>query len=89
MDIKFTMVMDEELARKMSYIGNIMGDPGLKKLNGPVSNMFRTLKKISIKYAFPNKNRPRRPLGGGGGFLIVVFLGVRDSPQYNQTRCLQ
>ena len=32
MDIKFTMVMDEELARKMSYIGKYYGRSRIKEI---------------------------------------------------------
>ena len=34
MDIKFTMVMDEELARKMSYIGKYYGRSRIKEIEG-------------------------------------------------------
>lgn len=32
MDVKFTMVMDEELARKMSYIGKYYGRSRIKEI---------------------------------------------------------
>lgn len=32
MDIKFTMVMDEELARKMTYIGKYYGRSRIKEI---------------------------------------------------------
>ena len=32
MDIKFTMVMDEELARKMSYVGKYYGRSRIKEI---------------------------------------------------------
>lgn len=32
MDLKFTMVMDEELARKMSYIGKYYGRSRIKEI---------------------------------------------------------
>lgn len=32
MDLKFTMVMDEEIARKMSYIGKYYGRSRIKEI---------------------------------------------------------
>lgn len=32
MDVKFTMVLDEELARKMSYIGKYYGRSRIKEI---------------------------------------------------------
>ena len=32
MDVKFTMVMDEEVARKMSYIGKYYGRSRIKEI---------------------------------------------------------
>ena len=55
MDLKFTMVMDEKLARKMSYIGKYNGRSRIKEIENAckeyVKQFERTVDKIELEDA--------------------------------------
>lgn len=53
MDVKFTMVMDKDLARKMSYIGKYYGRSRIKEIEWAckehVSKFEETIDKIILE----------------------------------------
>ncbi len=55
MDLKFTMVMDEKLARKMSYIGKYNGRSRIKEIENAckeyVKQFEQTVDKIELEDA--------------------------------------
>lgn len=54
MEIKFTMVMDEETARKMSYIGKYYGRSRIKEIEWAckqyIQNFEKTVDKIELDH---------------------------------------
>lgn len=49
MDVKFTMVISEDIARKMSYIGKYYGRSRIKEIDGPVKSISQSLSRKLAK----------------------------------------
>lgn len=75
MDIKFTMVMDEELARKMSYIGKYYGRSRIKEIEWAckqyVQDFEENIDKIRI-----SEQKPPPPSTGWRGLSSPISRSV-------------